>query len=232
VEIIKEQILKKINEVPDKITFIEEIRQLLHELFPINQPVDFVQWIDSSKIEPNDYNPNMVAGREMKLLYKSIKHDGYTQPIVTIYDPDKDKYIIVDGFHRYYVGITQDDIKKTCSGKLPIVVLKKDIKERMAATIRHNRARGEHTVQGMSSLVFKMLKGGMSEVEICDELGMEEEEIIKLKHLTGFSKLFEGTKYKRSWESENQIKLRKLAEKYSEITAQQLNNKLKAGEKP
>lgn len=184
---------------------INEERKVLHEECPIKQPIDYVMWVPIEKVEPNGYNPNSVATVEMGLLYKSIKKDGYTQPIVTIYDKKKDKYVIVDGFHRYYVCKTKKDIFDRNMGMLPIVVIDKNISERMAATVRHNRARGEHSIDGMSNLVFKMLDEGMSDADVCNELGMEPEELLKLKHLTGFSKLFKDTEYKKAWETKNQI---------------------------
>ncbi len=184
---------------------INKERKALHEECPIKQPIDYVMWVPIEKVEPNDYNPNSVATVEMELLYKSIKKDGYTQPVVTIYDKKKDKYVIVDGFHRYYVCKTKKDIYDRNMGMLPIVVIDKNISERMAATVRHNRARGEHSIDGMSNLVFKMLDEGMSDADVCNELGMEPEELLKLKHLTGFSKLFANTEYKMAWETKNQI---------------------------
>ena len=184
---------------------INKERKALHEECPIKQPIDYVMWVPIEKVEPNGYNPNSVATVEMGLLYKSIKKDGYTQPVVTIYDKKKDKYVIVDGFHRYYVCKTKKDIFDRNMGMLPIVVIDKNISERMAATVRHNRARGEHSIDGMSNLVFKMLDEGMSDADVCNELGMEPEELLKLKHLTGFSKLFANTEYKKAWETKNQI---------------------------
>ena len=194
-----------------KIDFVEDLRDFIHtELSPINsQPIDRVRWVPIEMVEPNDYNPNSVAKVEMGLLYKSIKHDGYTQPIVTIWDPEKDKNVIVDGFHRYFTCLNQKDISERNHGMLPIGVIKKDINDRMAATIRHNRARGEHSVTGMSSMVFNMLQNGWSDEEICNHLGMEPEEILKLKHITGFSKLFKDTEYSKAWETKRMIKLRK-----------------------
>lgn len=184
---------------------INKERKALHEECPIKQPIDYVMWVPIEKVEPNGYNPNSVAAVEMGLLYKSIKKDGYTQPVVTIYDEKRDKYVIVDGFHRYYVCKTKKDIFDRNMGMLPIVVIDKNISERMAATVRHNRARGEHSIDGMSNLVFKMLDEGMSDADVCNELGMEPEELLKLKHLTGFSKLFANTEYKMAWETKNQI---------------------------
>lgn len=206
---IKELIKQEIEKSSDKVNFINELREFLHNLSPIKQPVDFVKWVDIDKVEPNDYNPNSVAKVEMGLLYKSIKQDGYTQPIVTIYDEKKDKYVIVDGFHRYFVGKSQEDIKELNKGKLPITIINKDINGRMAATIRHNRARGEHSIDGMGKIVFEMLENGWKDEDICNNLSMEPEELLKLKHLTGFSKLFENTEYSKAWESKHQIQIKK-----------------------
>ena len=206
VEIIK----KDFEETDDKQAFVNELREFLHkELSPVKQPIDLVRWIPINEVEPNDYNPNSVAKVEMGLLYKSIKHDGYTQPVVTIYDPEKKKYVIVDGFHRYFTCKTNKDIYDANNGMLPCVVIEKDINERMSATVRHNRARGEHSISGMSSMVFQMLENGWSDEEICNNLGMEAEEILKLKHITGFSKLFEDQEYNKAWKTKRMLKLEK-----------------------
>lgn len=198
----------------EKINVFEAIKELLHEMSPLkDQPVNRVKWVDINQVSPNDYNPNSVAKKEMGLLYTSILHDGYTQPIVTIYDDKQHKYIIIDGFHRYFTCKTNKDILERNRGRLPIVVLNKDINDRMASTVRHNRARGMHSVTGMSSMVFNMLENGWDDVDICNELGMSVEELIKLKHITGFSKLFADQEYSKSWQTKNQILLKK---KYNE----------------
>lgn len=188
---------------------IEEIKELMDLISPLNtQPVNRIRWIDINKVSPNDYNPNSVAKIEMGLLYTSILHDGYTQPVVTIYDKKVDKYIIVDGFHRYFTCKNNKDIFDRNKGMLPIVVIEKDINDRMASTVRHNRARGKHSITGMSNMVFNMLQNGWEDAAICNELGMQAEELLKLKHITGFSKLFKDTQYNNSWESHLQIKNR------------------------
>ncbi|MCW5591043.1 MAG: ParB-like nuclease domain-containing protein [Burkholderiales bacterium] len=182
----------------------------MHEVSPLaSQPVDRVRWVPIDEVEPNDYNPNSVAAKEMGLLYTSIKHDGYTQPVVVVRDEARGKYVIVDGFHRYFTCRNNPDILARNHGLLPIVVISKDINDRMASTVRHNRARGEHSVQGMAQMVFSMLDKGWSDADICNELGMEPEELLKLKHITGFSKLFEDVEYARAWESRRQIRIRK-----------------------
>ena len=194
----------------DKINFIEGLQDLLHNLSPLgSQPVNRVKWVDIDKVQANDYNPNSVAKTEMKLLYTSIAHDGYTQPIVTVYDKKKDKYVIIDGFHRYFTCKSYKDILERNHGKLPVVVIEKDINDRMASTIRHNRARGKHSISGMSNIVFEMLDNGWQDAEILEELGMESEELIRLKHITGFSKLFADTDYKKAWEHKKQLQIKK-----------------------
>lgn len=168
-----------------------------------------VHFIPIERVQANDYNPNAVARNEMRLLYLSIFHDTYTMPVVTIYDPEIDKYVIVDGFHRYTTMRTNKDIYDLNNGYLPCVVLDKDINERMASTVRHNRARGKHSVAGMSTIVFNMLKNGKSDQEICKELGLEAEELARLKHITGFSKLFADAEYGKAWETDKQLKYKK-----------------------
>lgn len=202
-------ILKHIQDADLDLGTIESIREALHKKSPLKeQPVDRVRWVNIDKVTPNDYNPNSVANIEMGLLYTSILHDGYTQPIVTIYDSEKDMYTIVDGFHRYFTCKNNDDIRNRNQGCVPIVVINKDINDRMASTVRHNRARGSHSVSGMSNMVFKMLENGWKDNDICNELGMQPEELLKLKHITGFSKLFESVEYKKAWETKNMIKYR------------------------
>ena len=201
-----EEIKQFIAGAENKNEVIAEIRKICFELSDYNsQPIDNVLWVPIDKVQANDYNPNSVAKKEMQLLYISIKEDGYTQPVVTIYDKEKDKYIIVDGFHRYFTCKTQKDILERNHGMLPIVVIDKTMNERMASTVRHNRARGSHAVTSMSKLVFDMLKNGWKEAEIAKELGMEAEEINKLKYVTGFAKLFEKVQYNNAWKSEKQI---------------------------
>lgn len=219
IDALLESLRQEIGSSEDPIGDIQRIREALSELHPIDHPIDLVRWVPAEKVKPNDYNPNAVADIEMGLLLRSIEHDGYTQPIVTVYDAENDIYVIVDGFHRYFVGSRNDGVKESTRGHLPIVVIDKTINERMAATVRHNRARGKHSIQGMSSMVFSMLDQGMSDAEICNELGMEPEELLRLKHVTGFSKLFADTEYNMAWVARNQIRAKKRWE--AEEAAQQ-----------
>lgn len=177
---------------------VEETNRFIREAYenlPWDHPVGVVQWIHIDKVQANDYNPNAVAHQEMKLLHTSIASDGYTQPIVAIFDPDIDKYVIVDGFHRYTTMRKYDDIYETTGGYLPVVVLEKSIADRIASTVRHNRARGKHSIAGMSSLVFQMLEAGEKDETICNKLGLEAEELARLKHISGYSKLYADTEY-------------------------------------
>lgn len=207
---IKKQLKTEFDKAKDKDAFLYEIREYLYkELSTFNQPIDFVRWVDIDQVHANDYNPNSVAKEEMKLLYTSISHDGYTQPVVTVWDSENERYVIIDGFHRYLTCRTNKDILERNKGKLPIVVLDKDINDRMASTVRHNRARGKHSVVGMSSMVFEMLDNGWEDTRICNELGMEAEELLRLKHITGFSKLFEDVEYKKAWTTKKMIQLEK-----------------------
>lgn len=187
-----------------------QMTQALQEKAPVtDNPIAAVLWVKLDRIRANDYNPNEVADREMELLYRSIKHDGYTQPVVTVYDSEADEYEIVDGFHRYLVMKRYDDIRERSDGRLPITVIDKGIKDRMASTIRHNRARGKHSIKGMADVVFDMLDEGWEDERICEELGMEPEELTRLKHVTGFSKLFDDTEYQMAWKHTKQIELEK-----------------------
>lgn len=154
-----------------------------------------VKMIPIEKVVANDYNPNKVASPEMKLLKKSIEEDGYTQPIVTIYDEEKDIYIVVDGFHRYRCAKEYWDLKE-----IPCTVIEKDIKNRMASTIRHNRARGTHQIKDMSILVADLYKMGWDDAEICKQLGMELDEVIRLKQITGLKEAFANHEFSKSWE--------------------------------
>lgn len=157
-------------------------------------PVYNVIAVSIDKIEANDYNPNHVAKREMDLLYQSIKADGYTMPVVCFYDEIRDKYIIVDGFHRYTILMTHSDIFERENGMLPVSVIDKPIEDRMASTIRHNRARGKHEVELQASLVA-MLKSGWDELKIMKELGMTLEEVQRLIGLKGIASEIKGVPY-------------------------------------
>ena len=163
-------------------------------------PVYNVQAIPVEKIKANDYNPNRVAPPEMKLLEISIWEDGFTQPIVCYYDKDKDEYIVVDGFHRFTTMLTSPRIYEREGGKMPVVVIDKPLGDRMASTIRHNRARGSHNVDLMSNIVAELLEMGKSAAWICRNIGMSADEVLRLKQITGLASLFKDEEFSRSWE--------------------------------
>ena len=157
-------------------------------------PVYNVVPVPIEKIEANDYNPNHVAKKEMDLLYQSIKCDGYTMPIVCFYDSERDKYILVDGFHRYTIMLMHKNIYERENGMMPVSLIDKPISERMASTIRHNRARGKHEVELQASLVA-ILKDGWDEIRIMKELGMTLEEVQRLIGLKGIASEIKGIPY-------------------------------------
>lgn len=166
---------------------------------PYVSPVYNIIQVPIDKIEPNTYNPNSVAPPELKLLYDSIHEDGYTMPIVCYHDKVRDVYIIVDGFHRYRIMLDYPDIYERENGLLPVSVINKPIDRRMASTIRYNRARGSHNVDLMSNIVRELHELGRSDAWMAKHLGMEREEILRLKQLTGLTELFADREFGKAW---------------------------------
>ncbi len=165
----------------------------------MKSPVYNVIAVPIEKVAPNDYNPNVVAPPEMKLLYDSIREDGYTMPIVCYYDKENDKYIIVDGFHRYRVMMEYPDIYAREGGLIPVSVIDKPLSGRMASTVRHNRARGTHDVDLMSNIVRNLHDLGRSDAWISKHLGMDKDEILRLKQITGLAALFRDVNFGQAW---------------------------------
>lgn len=165
----------------------------------MRSPVYNVKAVPVEKIKANSYNPNSVAKPEMDLLYKSILEDGYTMPIVCYYIEDEDIYEIVDGFHRYSVMLNHKDIYDREEGKMPVVVIEKDISNRMASTIRHNRARGTHSIELMSNIVSELVDSGMSDAWIMKNIGMDADELLRLKQVSGLAALFQNKEFSKSW---------------------------------
>lgn len=163
-------------------------------------PVYNVIAVPVEKVMANNYNPNTVAPPEMRLLELSIWEDGYTMPCVCYYHPEEDKYEIVDGFHRYLVMKTSERIYEREQGMLPVSVIDKDISNRMASTIRHNRARGVHAVELMSGIVSELTQAGMSDAWIMRNIGMSKDELLRLKQITGLAELFANREFGRSEE--------------------------------
>lgn len=166
-------------------------------------PIYRVVKIPFSKIQANSYNPNVMAPPELKLLEQSILEDGYTMPIVCYYIEEFDRYEIVDGFHRYKVMQSSDAIYKREQGFLPVTIIDKPLSYRMASTIRHNRARGTHSVEGMVGIVGQLVELGVSDQWISDNIGMDKDEILRLKQVSGLVSLFKGKEFSHSWESGN-----------------------------
>lgn len=189
----------------ERMDAINEIRQALHELSPMRrEPVDFVRWVKSDMVRANDYNPNSVASPEMELLKLSIMSDGYTQPIVA-WPADDGSYEVVDGFHRNRVGREVGAVSKRVMGRLPVAVINSDRtsrEDRIAATIRHNRARGKHAVDAMSDIVMDLHKRNWTDARIAKELGMEPDEVLRLKQVRGLAELFADTEFSEAWEAE------------------------------
>lgn len=166
----------------------------------MKSPVYNIKAIPLDKIQSNTYNPNSVAPPEMKLLYDSIKEDGYTMPVVVFKIPDSDKYEIVDGFHRYTIMLKHKDIYERENGLLPCSVIEKPITDRMASTIRHNRARGSHNVDLMTNIVSELVEMGKTDNWIRKHLGMDADELLRLKQITGLASLFADKEFSKSWE--------------------------------
>lgn len=167
-------------------------------------PVYGVRAVPIEKVQANAYNPNSVAPPEMKLLYKSILEDGYTQPVVCYYLKDEDRYEIVDGYHRYRTMLEHRDIYEREHGLLPVVLIDKDLSNRMASTIRHNRARGTHSIDLMVNIVDDLSKAGMSDAWIMKNIGMSAEELLRLKQIGGLAELFKDKEFSHGWDKDDQ----------------------------
>jgi len=189
----------------EKIEHINLIKKMLSDYSPFKkEPVDCVLWIKSSEVTANDYNPNKVAPPEMKLLEHSIREDGYTQPIVTW--KNCTKYEVVDGYHRNRVGKEILDIRSRVKGYLPVTIVNSDRTEknnRIASTIRHNRARGKHTIDGMSDIVVELKRRNWTDQKIATELGMDPDEILRLCQITGLAEMFKDKNFSMSWDIED-----------------------------
>lgn len=188
----------------ERIDALNRVRTALHAISPMKgEPVDLVLWIPSEEVEANDYNPNRVAPPEMKLLEHSVREDGFTQPIVTFIERDSPRTVI-DGFHRNRVGREILDIRARLHGRLPVVTANADRidkADRIAATIRHNRARGKHMVSAMSDIVIELAKRNWSDAKIARELGMEPDEVLRLKQIGGLAELFADREFSEAWEA-------------------------------
>lgn len=172
---------------------------------PYKSPVYNVIAVPIEKVQANDYNPNSVAPPEMELLETSIWEDGYTMPVVCFYDDKNDKYIVVDGFHRYTVLKNSKRIFERENGMLPVSVIDKDLSDRMASTIRHNRARGSHNIELMSTIVSELVEMGKGDAWICKHIGMSKDELLRMKQITGLASLFKNKDFSDSWNAEAEL---------------------------
>jgi ParB-like chromosome segregation protein Spo0J len=192
--------------IDEKIDAINKLRLAIFAISPFNtEPVDCVVWVKNTTVYSNDYNPNSVAPKEMELLHTSIAADGYTQPIVTMPDAEGNREV-VDGFHRHRVGKECSDIQSRVHGYLPVVQIRNsqtDKNDRMAATIRHNRARGKHKVEAMSDIVVELKRRFWSDEKIAKELGMEPDEVLRLMQITGLTDMFADAEFSEAWEAES-----------------------------
>jgi len=196
--------LKEIESLPlqEKIEAINRAKLALHNISPFkNEPVDCVLWVPSSRVSANDYNPNAVAPPEMKLLAISIGEDGYTQPIVTWVEDDKRE--VIDGYHRHRVGKEDKAINARIYNYLPVVTAnmdRTDKGDRIAATIRHNRARGKHKIDAMSEIVLELKRRNWSDKKIGEQLGMDQDEVLRLAQITGLAEMFADKEFSEAWE--------------------------------
>jgi ParB-like chromosome segregation protein Spo0J len=191
-----------------RVDALNKIREALHAVSPFKtEPVDLVRWVKAETVTANDYNPNSVAPPEMKLLQHSIAEDGYTQPIVS-WEREDSLREVVDGFHRHRVGKECPDIQKRIHGYLPVVTInadRLDKTDRMASTIRHNRARGKHKVEAMSDIVVELKRRNWSDEKIAKNLGMDQDEILRLCQITGLAELFSDSQFSKSWDVEGEV---------------------------
>lgn len=200
-----EELFRELDKLPfgKRVDAINQMRKQLHEHSPfVDEPVDCVQWVCGDDVEANDYNPNTVAPPEMRLLKLSIEADGFTQPIVT-YQDQEEHFVVVDGFHRQRIGKKDKIIRKRLHGYLPVVYInhgRSDLSDRVAATIRHNRARGVHSVLPMTDIIVNLLKAGWDEHDVERELGMDADEVLRFKQVSGLPELFREHDYSKSWD--------------------------------
>lgn len=198
--------LKKLD-IDKKVSVMNEIKIKMHSISPFkSEPVDCVLWVKNETVHANDYNPNSVAPPEMELLRLSISSDGYTQPIVSMLEDDNKTREVIDGFHRNRVGKECEEIQSRVHGYLPVVTINEDrtkINDRVASTIRHNRARGKHKIDAMSDIVIDLKKRNWSDSKIAKNLGMDADEVLRLCQIGGLAELFSDKEFSKSWEAEN-----------------------------
>ena len=191
-------------ELEEKVATLNEFKIMMHEVSPFkSEPVDLVLWVKNERVGANDYNPNSVAPPEMELLEHSISTDGYTQPIVSWEKEDEDNYEVVDGFHRSRVGKESEIVRERVNGYVPLTVIKDSQlgrNDRIASTIRHNRARGKHKVDSMSEIVIELKRRNWSDKKVAKELGMDQDEVLRLTQIQGLAEMFKNEEFTQAWE--------------------------------
>lgn len=198
-----QELAKQIAQLPEDeaVEVLNAVKLALHEVSPHrDEPIDCVLWVQAEKVEGNIYNPNRVAPPEMKLLELSIDADGYTQPIVAY--PENGGYTVVDGFHRHRVGKESKKVRNRVKGYLPVTAIRPDregYEDRVAATIRHNRARGKHQIQAMSEIVQELARRNWTDAKISRELGMDADEVLRLKQISGLAEMFADREFSQAW---------------------------------
>ena len=203
-----DQLMIEINNLSldEKVDALNSIKIKMHNISPFKtEPVDCVLWVKNDKVHANDYNPNSVAPPEMELLKTSIMNDGYTQPIVSMMNEDLETREVIDGFHRNRVGKECEEIQKKIHGYLPVVTIRASQSgkaDRIASTIRHNRARGKHRVDSMSDIVVDLKRRNWSPEKIAKELGMDRDEILRLSQISGLTEMFANQEFSMAWEAE------------------------------
>ena len=189
----------------EQIDILNELKIAMHEISPMkNEPVDCVLWVKGEMVHANDYNPNSVAPPEMELLRQSILEDGYTQPIVSFIEDGG--ITVVDGFHRNRVGKEVKEVREKIYNRLPVVNInqsKSGLSDRMASTIRHNRARGSHNIELMSTIVTELVELGKGDAWICKHIGMSKDELLRMKQITGLASLFQNKEFSEAWEADS-----------------------------
>jgi ParB-like chromosome segregation protein Spo0J len=205
------KIIELINElqsldIDSRVNALNEIKIAMHNISPMKtEPVDCVLWVKNDSVHANDYNPNSVAPPEMELLRLSISADGYTQPIVSMLEENGHTREVIDGFHRNRVGKECEEIQNRVHGYLPVVTINEDrtkINDRVASTIRHNRARGKHKIEAMSDIVIDLKKRNWSDEKIAKNLGMDKDEVLRLCQIGGLVELFADKEFSQAWEAE------------------------------
>lgn len=194
--------LARFTDPQQRLDEVNALRRTIHQMSPLqHHPVDFVEWVSSDDVRANDYNPNSVAPPEMELLHISIAADGYTQPVVT--NAEEGTRVVIDGFHRNRVGREYADVREGLMGRLPVVQIRgtqQTLENRMASTIRHNRARGKHSVVKMTDIVLELKRRNWTDAKIGKQLGMDPDEVLRLSQIGGLAEAFADREFSMAWD--------------------------------